>query len=177
MKLFKVCLIALFFCVGCSTNNTPTLNQIIYNKASMTTSLKSLNPDFKVQLLKTGVQGSNYVRVSSLKLANIPVIAAISQTDLKNKTFVTLLANADTQPIGKMLFSPNSKFKRNSQMTVINTTVNSISNPVIKNYLKSIGYDDSQAIIERKSQFLYNSETMDLIEYILPSIKQFITGK
>jgi chorismate-pyruvate lyase len=140
----------------------------------MTKTLKSLDNNLSVEILKTGVQGDNYVRIIALKLSNTPVIAAISQTNLQNKLFKDIIANADTTPIGTKLFTPNSSIKRRDDMLIRKIKLSSIKNPVVTAYLSKLGYTDNDLIIERYSIFYYQQQTLDLIEYILPSIDKFV---
>lgn len=181
MFTLRVLILSLLIFSGCSSQNThvnsgtlkPTLEQVVYNNASMTKTLKSLDNNLSVQILKTGVQGNNYVRIISLKLSDTPVIAAISQTNLKNKMFKDIIANADVTPIGVKLFAPDSKIKRRDDMQITQIKVRAVTNPVIRNYLYSLSYTDNDTITQRYSQFYYKQQTLDLIEYILPSISNF----
>lgn len=165
----KFYLLLAFIIVGCSTSepnkldsvNKPTLEQLVNNKASITKSLKSLDKNLSVQILKTGTQGQNYVRIISLKLSGTPVIAAVSETNQKNAMFRDILANADVTPIGVKLFSPNSQIKRRDDMDISEVKISEIKNPVISEYLYSIGYTDNDVIIMRDSQFYYQKQTMD----------------
>ncbi len=86
----------------------------------MTTALKALNSNFSVQVLSSGMDNFNYVRISVLKLNNVPVVAAISQTNSSNETFVSILANAHNNSIGNKLFSSNSAIKRQPGMLIKN---------------------------------------------------------
>ena len=181
MFTLRVLLLSLLIFSGCSTQNTrgsseqlkPTLEQVVYNNASMTKTLKSLDNNLSVQILKTGVQGNNYVRIIALKLSDTPVIAAISQTNLKNKMFKDIIANADTTPIGVKLFAPDSPIKRRNDMQISQIKISAIPNSVIRSYLYSLNYTESDTITQRYSQFYYQKQTLDLIEYILPSISKF----
>ncbi len=173
--ILRIALLSLLALAACTTPQTlkPNLQQIVSNQASMTKTLKSLDPDLSVQILKTGVQNDKYVRIIALKLSDTPVIAAISQTSLKNPLFKDIIANADATPIGVKLFAPNSPIKRHADMQISEIKLSSIKNRVLYNYIASLGYTDKNVIIKRYSQFYYQKQTLDLIEYILPSINQF----
>ena len=194
-KIFTIAF-ALLALVGCATDNSsvaatskanasnsnsafaadasPSLAQLIANKGSMTTALKSLHHDFTVQLLKTGVEDNNYVRISSLKLDGTPVLAAITSTNLNNPTFVNILKNASTTPIGQMLFAPNAQIYRRDNMQIKTIDIRFIQNSCIYTYLtKTLGYQGDRKIVVRQSQFYHQNETLDITEYILPSITQF----
>lgn len=173
--ILRIALLGLLALTACTTPQTPkpNLEQLVSNQASMTKTLKSLDPDLSVQILKTGVQNDKYVRIIALKLSNTPVIAAISQTSLKNSMFKDIIANADVTPIGVKLFAPNSPIKRHADMQISEVKLSSIKNRVLRNYVANLGYTDKDVIIKRYSQFYYQKQTLDLIEYILPSINQF----
>lgn len=175
--ILRIALLSLLALTSCTAPQAPkpNLEQLVSNQASMTKTLKALDPDLSVQILKTGVQNDKYVRIIALKLSNTPVIAAISQTSLKNPMFKDIIANADATPIGVKLFAPNSPIKRRADMQISEVKLSSIKNPVLHNYLASLGYTDKDVIIKRYSQFYYQKQTLDLIEYILPSINQFTT--
>ena len=173
--ILRITLLSLLTLGACTTAQSPkpNLEQLVSNQASMTKTLKSLDPDLSVQILKTGVQNDKYVRIIALKLSGTPVIAAISQTNLKNPLFKDIIANADVTPIGVKLFAPNSPIKRNADMQISKVELSSIKNPILHDYIASLGYTGKDAIIKRYSQFYYQKQTLDLIEYILPSINQF----
>lgn len=149
-----------------------TLEELINNRDSMTKALQSLSHNFSVELIKNGVVSNNYVRISSLKLDNTPVIEAIVSTNVSNQTFVTILRNANTTPIGKMLFAKNSGIVRND-MKVSVMTVQDIKNPIAHDYLNKIGYDDKTHIVARNSEFTHQKETLEITEYILPSMTKY----
>ncbi len=174
LHLIKLFLLSFLILCSCSTTNKPTIEQFVNNPASMTKALKSLDNDLTVKILKTGVQQLNYVRIIALKLSGTPVIVAISQTNLKNKTFKNIIANADVTPIGTKLFAPNSLIKRKAGMEINQTSIASIKNSTIQNYILGLGYTKDDNIIMRTSQFYYQKEDLDLVEYILPSINNFL---
>ena len=182
-------IISVLLAASCVTSNqhtssnaqTASLSQqhalalIINNRSSMTKSLKDLHHKFSIQLLHDGIKGNNYVRISALKLDDTPVVAAISSTSLNDPTFVDILRHASTASIGKRLFATNSPIKRRDNMKIYPIDVNAIIDPTIHSYLTlSLKYSSKQKIIARQSQFYYNNETMDLTEYILPTLIGFI---
>jgi chorismate-pyruvate lyase len=186
MKKFSIRYIR-FLCIllllsACSTNSiseqkssTKDLSSFINNKASMTVALKSLHHDFNVKLLKTGVDGYDYVRISSLNLESEPVIVAFVSTKLINSTFVNILKNAGITPIGKMLFAPKADIHRNDNMKVKVILVSDIKNNTIHSYINRIGYKDSTKIVVRYSEFYHKYEVMKIDEYILPSITKYFS--
>lgn len=175
-----------FLVVGCANFNSAaaapkqpqaeaqpkTLEELINNKGSMTKALLSLSPNFTVELLKNGIISNNYVRVSSLKLDNNPVITAVVSTNVTDSTFVTILRNANTTPIGKMLFAKDSGITR-SDMKVNVMIVQDIKNEVAHTYLNKIGYTDKTHIVARDSVFTHGKETLDITEYVLPSMTKY----
>lgn len=155
-----------------SSKQPQTLEELINNRGSMTTALQSLSPNFTVELLKNGIISNDYVRVSSLKLDNTPVIEAIVSTNVSNSTFVTILRNANTTPIGKMLFAKDSGITRND-MKVSVMTVQDIKNQIAHDYLNKIGYSDKTHIVARNSVFMHDKETLEITEYVLPSMTKY----
>ena len=151
-----------------------TMNQVVSNHGSMTTTLKQLNSDFTVKVLYTGVEDDKYNRIVTLQLNQKPVIDAISTTALHNAYFVNLLSHADTQPIGSILFAPHSTVHRNQHMQILYSELSHIHNNVIRRHLFSLGYTIHTKIIIRISEFDYNLQTMQLREYILPQLNSFI---
>lgn len=149
-----------------------TLEDLINNKGSMTKALESLSSNFTVELLKNGIISNNYVRISSLKLDNTPVIAAVVSTNVTNSTFVTILRNANTTPIGKMLFAKDSGITR-SDMKVNVMIVQDVKNEIAHAYLNKIGYADKTHIVARDSVFTHDKETLDITEYVLPSMTKY----
>lgn len=149
-----------------------TLEDFINNKDSMTKALQSLSPNFTVELLKNGIISNNYVRISSLKLDNTPVIVAIVSTNVTNSTFVTILRNANTTPIGKMLFAKDSGITR-SDMKVNIMIVQDVKNEIAHSYLNKIGYTDKTHIVARDSVFTHDKETLNITEYVLPSMTKY----
>ena len=150
-----------------------TLEEFINNKGSMTVALKKLSPNFSVELLKNGVIANNYVRISSLKLDNTPVLAAYVSTNVSNQTFVQILRNASTTPIGKMLFAPGADIHRRDDMKITVMTVHEVNSAILHDYLHKIGYDDSTHIVARYSEFYHKDETLSITEYILPSMTKY----
>lgn len=163
---------------GCaSTGYDSTSNyrnsDVIGNKDSAISQDRTLDEHYSLKILSSGLSGDNYVRVSSVSLDDLVVIAAISETSLKNKTFVNILKNSGTKPISNSLFNLSPVFNRKGNFKISNIKVESIENDTVHNYLKSLGYKDSKHLIERVSTFTYHNETMKLVEYILPSAEDY----
>ena len=156
-----------------SQNQQPqTLEELINNRGSMTEALQSLKHTFSVELIKNGIISNDYVRISSLKLDNTPVITAVVSTNVSNATFVSILRNANTTPIGKILFAKNSGVTRGN-MKIDVMTVNDIDNTIAKAYINKIGYDNKTHIVARSSQFLHDKEVLIVTEYVLPSMTKY----
>ena len=179
MGKFRLILLCMLMLGSCTTSPTypghkPTMAQVVNNPASMTKTLKALDNNLSVQMLKTGQQGTKYVRIVALKLSGTPVIAAISQTDMTNTTFKNIIANADVTPIGTKLFASDSTIKRRQNMQIRQIKLSSIKNSVITDYLLNLGYTPGTYLTERSSQFYSQMQTLDLIEYILPAMDKFV---
>lgn len=178
---FLLFLVLLTSCaiVAPSKSATPsqpqTLEDLINNKGSMTKALESLHRNFTVELIKNGVLENDYVRISSLQLESTPVIAAIVSTNVANPTFVNILRNASTTPIGKMLFAPGADIHRRDNMKIIVLTVHDVENDSVHKYINSLGYNDATHLVARKSEFYHKAETMNITEYILPSMTKYFS--
>ena len=168
--------------ISCATTNNvkpvpnTRLDEIINNPKSMTSSLKTLDNHFSVNLLYTGIESGYYKRFVDLKLENTTVIVASSSTKLTNTTFLDILSQSKGNSIGLMLFSPTSKIKRLPNMSIRHIQIQQINSLILYNHLIKLGYKPTQEIISRASTFYYKNETMMLIEYILTSINQFLGG-
>lgn len=163
---------------GCSStgyDSTSNYNgsNVIGNKNSATGPDRTLNEHYSLKILSSGVSGNNYIRVSSVSLDDLVVIAAVSETSLNNKTFVDILKNSGTKPIGNSLFHLSPVFAHKGQFKTSSVKVGDIANNNVHNYLRSLGYKDSKHVVERVSTFTYRNETMKLIEYILPSAEDY----
>lgn len=152
-----------------------TLEDLINNKGSMTKALESLHHNLTVKLLRSGVLANEYVRISSLQLESTPVIAAIVSTNVANPTFVSILRNASTTPIGKMLFAPGADIHRRDNMKIIVLTVHDVENEVVHKYINHLGYNDATHLVARRSEFYHQAETMSITEYILPSMTKYFS--
>ncbi|MBY0379888.1 MAG: hypothetical protein K2P99_05750 [Burkholderiales bacterium] len=153
----------------------PQVIAIIKNKLSMTTSLKKLNNNFSVHELYSGTQRNIYIRFVTLKLESTPVIVAVSSTYHNNHIFYDILTHSNNSPIGSKLFALNSGITRNPNMLISIVCVSKIDSKTLQQYLSELGYKPNQKIIQRTSIFLYkNTESMQLTEYILPAIVDFI---
>ncbi len=177
----KVCkqlflLILTIYLISCASSNPPpkTFNQFLYNQASMTKQLESLDNNFKVVVLNSAMVDSTYKRIVSLNLSNIPVLVAISQAKTSSPYFVDLLKNADTKPIGKVLFAKNSGVIRDLGMKVDQVHLSYITDKTLRNYIASLGYTDKDVIYKRTSIFRKEAQFMQLDEYVLPSIHTFL---
>lgn len=176
-KLFLT-ILAMLAVTGCSTTGydaTSNYNDanVIGNKNSDTIPDRTLNQHYSLQILTSGVSEDNYVRVSLVSLNDMVVIAAISETNVKNKTFVNILKNSGTKPILNSVFHLSPVFTRKGNFKITNITVADIKNHAIHAYLVSQGYKNNKHLIERTSIFTYRNETMKLIEYILPSVEDY----
>ncbi|MCC2624581.1 MAG: hypothetical protein K0R14_454 [Burkholderiales bacterium] len=164
------------YLISCASSNPPpkTFNQFLYNQSSMTKQLESLDNNFQVIVLNSGMAGDDYKRIVSLTLSNIPVIVAISQAKTGSPYFVDLLKNADTKPIGKILFARNSGVIRDLGMKVDQIYLNHIGDNTVRNYIASLGYTNKDVIYKRTSIFRKKAQYMQLDEYVLPSIHIYL---
>lgn len=167
--------VALASCSSTGYDATSSYNDsnAIGNKDSATTPDRTLNQHYSLKILNSSVAGNNYVRISSVSLDDMVIIAAISETGLQNKTFVNILKNSGTKPITDSVFRISPVFKHNGKFKISNITVADIKNPTVHAYLRSLGYKNNKHLVERTSIFTYRSETMKLIEYVLPNVEDY----
>lgn len=155
-----------------STSNYNDSN-LIGNKDSTTVPDRTLNEHYSLKILSTGVSGNNYVRISSVSLDDMVIIAAISETSLNNKTFVNILKNSGTKSIADSVFHLSPVFRRKGNFKISNIIVDEVKNPTVHSYLLGLGYKNSKHLVERTSIFTYRNETMKLVEYLLPSVEDY----
>jgi len=160
--------------ISCSTTSSrTTLKQVLYDKGSMTKQLESLDGRLGVEVLYSAMDETNYIRIASLKLRNTPVLIGISKASEDSPYFMNVLQNANVTPIGKVLFAKDSKVTRDKKMHVESIHLSQIKNLIVRTYLMRLGYIDEDVIYQRTSIFHYENQSMQLVEYILPSIRQF----
>lgn len=161
-----------------SAKQTAKINALINNPQSMTKLLEKINPNLTVSVLSNDIQIHNnqqyYERNIALNLEHTPVLVATSSTALSNSMFLNILQSSGTTPIGNTIFATKSLIKRNPEMHINKIHIYIINNVVLRNYLLDLGYHKNDMVIMRQSCFCYNKETMQLIEYILPTINKFI---
>lgn len=164
------------YLISCASSSPPpkTFNEFLYNQSSMTKQLESLDSNFRVFLLYSGIEGNNYKRISSLNLSNKPVIVGVSQTSTGSPYFFSLLKKAETAPLGKSLFAKDSGVTRDPNMKVDQVYLNYISDDTVKNYIAGLGYTNNDVIYKRMSIFHKDKQSMQVDEYILPSIHNWI---
>lgn len=169
--------ITLYLLASCADTHLPppqTFNDFLYNQSSMTKQLLSLDNSLKVTLLFSGMDGSTFKRISSLSLKNKPVIIALSQARIGNPYFINLLQNANTTPIGKILFAGDSGVFRDPNMEVEQVYLDFISDHTVKTAIAGLGYTNRDIFYKRTSIFRKDKQSMQVVEYILPSIHYWI---
>lgn len=145
---------------------------VINDPGSTTKAFKILSTDYELEVLSSKEDGGLFKRVVVIKLDQVPVMVALSQTSIDSLVFLDILKNAATTPIGVKLFAPNSQIVR-GKMAVKNITLNQIQDKVIRDYLEPIVTNESE-LYHRQSVFSYKTQTMKLIEYVLPGLKQIV---
>lgn len=179
--MMKICkqmffIILSVYLISCASTNPPpkSFNEFLYNQSSMTKQLESLDNNFRVFLLYSGIEGNNYKRISSLNLSNKPVVVGLSQANTGSPYFFSLLKKAETTPLGKSLFAKDSGVTRDPDMKVDQVYLDYISDSVVKDYIAGLGYTNNDVIYKRTSMFRKDKQYMQLDEYILPSIHYWI---
>ncbi len=150
------------------------LNAIINNQQSMTNTLKDLDANFSVNIIYNAELNQHYMRIVALELKKTPVLMAVSITNSNNKIFYDILANSQDSSIGYKLFAPDSKIKREHNMNINYVYISQIDSQPLYNYLLQMGYIKNTILIERKSIFYYQQESMALSEFILPGLINFL---
>src|SRR6185437_4361315 len=144
---------------------------IVYDPGSTTKAFKYLTDNYTLEILFSGFDGELFKRTIVIKLDDIPVMIATSETKVSNDLFLDILQNAQTTPIGVKLFSPKLGIKR-GDMIVTQRNIAAIDDILISNYMKALGMD--KEFYFRTSTFTYDTQTMELKEYILPGLELII---
>ena len=174
-KQLLVLMCSLLLTYGCATatqapaqsSNTPST--IGGNKSAILNSDSNRNTlgNYSLQIIQTGKSAGQYVRVSALQLDdNMPVMVAVSTTDLHNQTFVDILKNSGTNSIGDKLLAQGTSITRDGDYEFSHTLVGNIQNKAAREYLMAQGYDKKVSMYTRTSYFSYKHETMTVVEYI-----------
>lgn len=149
------------------------LEQIIYDPGSTTKAFKYLTDDYKLEILFSGFDKNLFKRTIVIKLDDIPVMLAVSETQVSNDLFLDILQNAHHTPIGVKLFSPELAIKR-GEMQVTQINVEMIDDLIVANYIKALNI--SERLFYRTSIFTSNMQIMELKEYILPGLEVIINN-
>lgn len=144
--------------------------EFLNDYGSTTYRFKKMSKNHKVKVLFSGINNKIFQRIVSIYLNNVPVMIAVSETNTNNKTFMKILEDAASNPIGEKLFKPDSEIKRvNMQIKVI--LPQEISNSIVYEHIIELGYELQQKdFYIRESQFIFYNEQMHLTEYVLPSL-------
>ena len=146
--------------------------ELLNSCGSMTKQLEDLGQRLSVELLHEGIEDNHFRRYSLLHLNQRAVVIACSSADIHAEFFSALLKNANTTPIGKFLFAPHSLVQRKPEMQIELVTINQIHEPQLKNYLQQ-HYQNNQEFWQRKSEFNYRDQRLNLIEILLPEFTDF----
>lgn len=149
--------------------------ELLNSCGSMTKQLEDLGQLLKVELLHEGIEDNYFRRYSLLRLNQRAVVIACSSADIHAEFFSTLLKNANTTPIGKFLFASQSQVHRNPEMQIELVTIKQIHEPHLQNYLRQ-HYQACQEFWQRKSEFNYREQRLNLIEILLPEFTDFFSA-
>lgn len=148
--------------------------ELLNSCGSMTKQLEDLGQKLSVELLHEGIEDNYFCRYSLLRLNQRAVVIACSSADIHAEFFLALLKNANTTPIGKFLFATRSQVQRNEAMQIELVTINQIHEPQLKNYIQQ-HYQTNQEFWQRKSEFNYRDQRLNLIEILLPEFTDFFS--
>lgn len=145
--------------------------KVLQNPGSTTRFFGSLTDDYLLEVLYSGLDETFYQRITVIKLDNIPVMLNLSSTHVNNRSFMNILQNAQTSPIGNSLFADGSKISR-GEITIAQIRLNEINNQVVSEYMQAMNiYED---LYYRYSIFSHRQETMELTEYALPGLDMIL---
>ncbi|MCC2625440.1 MAG: hypothetical protein K0R14_1313 [Burkholderiales bacterium] len=144
---------------------------IVYDPGSTTKAFKVLTDDYKLDILYSDFEGDLFKRTIVIRLDDVPVMIATSETRKSNSLFLDILQNANTTPIGVKLFSPEFCIKR-GEMMVTQRSIAAIDDNIVLDYIKRLKVNEE--LYFRISTFSYNKQSMELKEYILPGLEQII---
>lgn len=145
--------------------------KILYDPGSTTKAFKFLTSDYTLDVLFSQVEDGHFKRVVVIKLDQIPVMVALSMTNICNPLFLDILQNSATTPIGVRLFASDSSISRGiMQVTKISLAL--VFDNTIKQYISTIA--DINEIYHRQSVFSHENETLELHEYVLPGLKEIL---
>ncbi len=150
---------------------------IINYQGSMTKLLKNISNNLSIELLYNQIQHDVFYRNIALKLDDNLIMLATSSASISSIKFFNLLKNANTTPIGEVLFAKQSTIIRSRDMQITTMQLSEISNPKFYDYLNNLNYIDNTIIIKRESVFIdttNNDDKMYLFEYILPTIELLV---
>ncbi len=146
-------------------------DDIVYDPGSTTKAFKFLTDDYKLDILYSGFEGDLFKRTIVIKLDDVAVMVATSETKNSDSLFLDILQNANTTPIGVKLFSPQYGIKR-GDMVVTKRTIAAIDDQIVLNYIKKL--EIKEDLYFRTSIFSCDKQNMELKEYILPGLEQII---
>jgi chorismate-pyruvate lyase len=146
--------------------------ELLNSCGSMTKQLEDLGQTLRVELLHEGIEDNYFRRYSLLHLNQRAVVIACSSADVNAEFFSALLKNANTTPIGKFLFAPHSLVQRKPEMQIELVKISQINEPHLQNYLRQ-HYQACQEFWQRKSEFNYHEQRLNLIEILLPEFTDF----
>ncbi len=145
-----------------------SLDEFLNNPGSTTKVFQNLATSSQIEVLWNGfINDSLFQRIVLIKLDNIPVMIAISEADIFSPLFLDILKNSGTVPIGVRLFDSSAKISR-SKMSFEEIHIDDIVNHIVQHELKQ--RVDENIFIERNSNFNYDTQKMQLKEYILPGL-------
>jgi len=148
--------------------NKYKIEEFLQDPGSTTGYFSQLSHEYRLEILKHGINGDSFERIIAIYLNNIPCMLAISKTSLSFPLFLDILQNAGQIPIGTRLFAPDSSIIRaNLQISLIDKK--KIDNPIIARFIEDVKYEGAQ-LYSRMSDFVFEEQFMHLDEYALPGL-------
>jgi len=146
-------------------------HDIVNDPGSTTQAFKFLSSDYRLEVLFSDFEQEVFKRIIVIKLDNIPVMVASSETHISNAIFLDILQNSQTTPIGVRLFDPKSGIKRGS-MFVKQIDLAEVEDPIVVKYISTL--INNEELYFRTSTFRADKQTMNLKEYVLPGLKLIV---
>ena len=149
-----------------------SITEFLADYGSTTTHFKQMSDKYELKILQHGVVGDKFERLVIIYVADLPVMFGLSVTNLSSPTFLNILQNARTVPIGVKLFAAGTAIIR-TNMIIKQIDVALVENYIISKYLQENKI--SGQIYYRQSDFVNGAETMQLKEYILPGLLELLS--
>ncbi len=146
----------------------PNIDNLINCQGSMTALLRNTYQSIDVKIIHTGFDIDDphiYKRYVTINHNNIPILLAVSYTDIKYQHFYNILIKAGNKSIGDSLFAVDSYIVRDYEIMKQYIDINELP-LVLQSFLNNQHFNTHLKIIKRESKFYYQEEILYVVEYI-----------